>query len=92
MTVTRPGLGLAPPPVVALKPNVTVPPGAILALYDSLRAVTVAPDWVTFASHASRTRWSPVNAKRTLQPLTAVAPVFRMVSCPVNPVPPCQAP
>ena len=38
-------------------PKVTVPPGASVRLYDSFVAETVAPDWVTVASHASGTFW-----------------------------------
>jgi hypothetical protein len=59
LTVIRPGAGSAPPVVVALNPKVAVPPGSSRALYDSFFAVTVAPGWVTFAIHASRTFWSP---------------------------------
>ncbi|BCJ67746.1 hypothetical protein Prubr_47670 [Polymorphospora rubra] len=57
-----------------------------------MRAVTVAPCWVTPAIHASRTFCAPVKAKAAVQPSTAAVPVLVMVTCAVKPPPPCQVP
>jgi hypothetical protein len=50
------GAGL-PPVYVPCRPNWTDPPAGTSPLYDSLRAVTAVPAWLTCACQAEDTRW-----------------------------------
>ena len=76
----------APPPEanVPCTPNSVEPPAGMLPLYDALRAVTVAPDWLTVAFQPFVTRWSPAYVQVTVQLETAVSPGETLMEA-VNP-------
>src|SRR5947209_1682182 len=55
-----------------LKPKVTVAPVATEPLYETLAAVTFAPDWVCVAFQICVICWLPGNAQVAVQEVTAL--------------------
>jgi hypothetical protein len=64
-----------------VKPMVTDPLGAIVALYGSLAAVTFSPDWVYVAVHMLVIFWSPGNVQVSVHGLSALLPVLVSTIC-----------
>lgn len=72
---------------VPLKPICVDPPGARVRFQSRLPADTLAPDWLHVAPQPCGTVWPAVKAKRSVQPLMVVVPVFLMVTLPLKPPP-----
>lgn len=75
----------------ARKPKVAVPPAASRPFQSTLRAVTVAPDWVTVAFHAWLTAWPLANVKVAVQPVEADEEPFLTMTSPWKPPVHCEA-
>src|ERR1051325_574090 len=59
----------------------------MVALYDMLVTVTVAPACVAAPFHRFAIVWAPGNVQLSVQPLIGAVPVFWMLSATWNPVP-----
>ena len=84
LRVKEEGRGLLPADV-ALNPKVSDAPGERTAFHASPVAVTVVPDWVTFADQPWVTDCPAVYDQRRVHGFSAAAPVLATVTVPVNP-------
>ncbi len=79
------GTGLAPL-YEPLKPKEVEPPVASVPLYETFRAVTVAPDWLAVVFQAWVTCWLPAKVHSRVQELSG-SPVLVTETLAPKPVP-----
>src|SRR5690606_38698923 len=68
-----------------VKPTVTEPFGAIVAVYEAGATLTEPPDWVGVPPHMLVMVCPSAKSKPSVQPSMAVVPVLRMVISPWKP-------
>jgi hypothetical protein len=71
----------ARPDPAPMKPIVTDPAGAIVALQDAWLAVTRSPDCVTTAFHIEVIRWRPGNVQVSVHGPSGAVPALVSTTC-----------